>query len=121
MALSRQKHKGGRDDLPVMSDVLSDGHVSVLLGLPPWTVYPVGSELLFAAFLVRGDPGPFRVDAGAEHFAAVLIISVAARIGWSRTLPSGQVPSLSQLDEDAEVKSSLGSMSVSGLYGRTNP
>ena len=104
MALSRQNQKAALTTFLLCLMFFSYGHVSVLLGLPPWTVYPWGAGFLFAAFLaLRTTRDLSGWTPGLNIFAAVLIISVAARIGWSRTLPSGHVPSLSQLDEDARL------------------
>lgn len=82
----------------------SYGHISVLLKLPFWTVYPWGAAFLVAVFLIlRMRRNLTEWTPRLNVFAVALIMTVAVQIAWSRMHSSGPAPSLTQLDEDSRL------------------
>ena len=80
------------------------GHIGFRLGFPPWMVFPWAAVFLCVAvrvLLTRRDLSGW--IPGVNIFAAFLIISTGAQIAWARTHPSGNAPSLTQVDEDARL------------------
>ncbi len=103
-AVSRRSLKASLTTLLFCLLFFSYGHLSVLLGLPPWTVYPWGAAFLVATSLIlrtRRDLSGWTPR--LNILAAVLVISVAVQIAWSWTRPSGRASSLTQLSEDARL------------------
>ena len=103
-AVSRQSRKASLTTLLFCLMFFSYGHLSVLLGLPYWTIYPWGAAFLFAAFFILRTHRDFSGwTPRLNIFAAVLVIFVAVQIAWAWTHPSSHTPSLTQLDEDARL------------------
>jgi hypothetical protein len=103
-AVSRRSCKASLSTLLFCLMFFSYGHLSVMMGLPHWTVYPWGAAFLVAAFLVlRTHRDLSGWTPCLNIFAAVLVVSVAGQIAWSLTRLSGHPPSLTQLDEDARL------------------
>jgi hypothetical protein len=103
-AVSRQSRKASLTTLLFCLMFFSYGHLSVLLGLPPWTVYLWAATFLFAAFIILRTHRDFSVwTPRLNIFAAVLVIFVAVQVAWAWTHPSSHTPSLTQLDEDARL------------------
>jgi hypothetical protein len=103
-AVSRPSCKASVSTLLFCLMFFSYGHLSVLTGLPYWTVYPWGAAFLVAAFFIlRTHRDLSGWTPGLNIFAAVLLVSVAGQIALSLMGPSGHPPGFTQLDEDARL------------------
>jgi hypothetical protein len=103
-AAARQGRKASLITLLFCVMFFTYGHIGLRLRLPPWMVYPWVAFFLVVAALVlwtRRDLSGW--IPGLNISAAFLIISIGAQVAWARTHPSGNAPSLTQIDEDARL------------------